>query len=414
VIRRALQRRSGGDPAAIQRRSHVASGWIGDTRGMRSGVALGVVTAVAAGCGFHRAAAAGDAGAKDDAGPGCTSFASLLDTCPLAFTRDLTITGAANYNSATQTLTIGGTVAAIDVQVVTIGGDLVDVISARSVGVMGTNTTLRAIGPHALAIVANGQITIAVDAQIDVSDGGAGAQAACAPGAAVGTSDKNGAGGGGGGGFGADGGTGGAGDHDDGMPYKAGGAKGAAVALPPGLHGGCPGAKGGDGDSLGGAGGAGGGALYLVAANLIQLDSSAPINAAGSGGQGGLHDTGGDAGGGGGGAGGMIVLEAPHIMAMAATIAANGGGGGEGSESAGGAGAAGNPGTLSVTHADGGGGNSLQGADGGLGGSVEGPAGASPTMILDGGGGGGGGGVGFVRVVSPDAHIGAISPAASS
>ena len=385
---------------------------------MRSGVMLGVVAAiaaVAAGCGFHRAgAAAGDGGVDDDGGPSCTSFASLLDTCQLTFSRDLMITGTASYNSNTQALTIGGAAAAIDVKVVMIGGDAVDVISARSVDVVGTNTTLRATGPHALAIVVNGQITVAVDAQIDVSNGGAGAPASCAVGPVPGHNSNNGAGGGGGGGFGGQGGNGGDGDHDEGQPYVGGGTRGQAVALPTGLHGGCPGAKGGDGDSLGGAGGGGGGALYLVAATMIQLDSSAPINAGGGGGQGGLHDTGGDAGGGGGGAGGMIVLEAPHIMATAATIAANGGGGGEGSESAGGTGASGNPGTLSVTHADGGGGNSPQGADGGLGGSVEGPAGSAPLMILDGGGGGGGGGVGFIRVLSPDAQIKAISPAASS
>jgi hypothetical protein len=379
---------------------------------MRSGLALGLVAAMAAGCGFHRSAAASDAGA-DDIGPGCTSFASLLDTCQLAFSRDLTIAGAASYNSISQTLLIAGATAAIDVKTVMIGGDPVDVISVRSLE-LSPSATLRAVGPHALAIVASDHLTVSVDSQIDVSDGGAGAQAACTGGAMAGENSSNGAGGGGGGGFGADGGTGGNGDLDGGAPFKAGGPRGHAVGeLPAGVHGGCPGASGGNGDAAGGAGGGGGGALYLVAGHLIQLDSSAPINAGGGGGHGGDHNAnGGDAGGGGGGSGGMIILEAPQILAMSATIAANGGGGGEGSESAGNAGAPGNPGTLRITRADGGGGNSQNGADGGLGGSVDGPAGDPPAQVLNGGGGGGGGGVGIIRVLSPDAHIGTLSPAA--
>lgn len=378
---------------------------------MRSGVfVLGLAGTAAAGCGFH-AGDRPDGGGMSDGSGGCTSFASLLDTCPLVFVGDLMISGTSSYSSDSQVLMTGGTQATISVQTIMIGGDPVDVIYARTVQ-LTASAALRAIGARAVAFVASDRITVATDAQIDVSAGGAGAPASCATGGAmVGGSGAGGAGGGGGGGFGADGGNGGDGDSD-GTSLKLGGTRGRAVTeLPAGLHGGCPGANGGAGNEPGGLGGAGGGAIYLAAANLIQLDSVAPINAAGGGGRGGLHAAGsGDAGGGGGGAGGMVVLEAPHIMGPNASVAANGGGGGEGSEAAGGTGNPGNPGTLNANRADGGFGNSPQGADGGQGGSVESPAGGAPNMLLQGGGGGGGGGVGIIRLISPDVHLRVTSP----
>lgn len=343
----------------------------------------------------------------------CMTFASLLDTCQLAFDKNLTITGTATYDSMTQTLMIGSGVAMASIKVVMIDNEPVDVISAQKVSV-AASSTLRATGPHALAIVASDSLVVAVDSQITVGDGGAGARTSCPGGATAGSNNTNGAGGGGGGGFGADGGPGGEGDFDGGLPFVPGGAKGNAVAMmPAGLRGGCPGGNGGNGDALGGAGGGGGGAIYLVAGNLIQLDSTAPVNAGGGGGRGGVHDqNGGDAGGGGGGAGGMVILEAPHIMGASAVIAANGGGGGEGSESAGGTGANGAPGTVTASRASGGFGNAGAGADGGRGGSSEAPAGEVVTAVLNGGGGGGGGGVGIIRIVSADAHLPPASPIA--
>jgi hypothetical protein len=383
---------------------------------MRSGVvALGLVGAALAGCGFHRAGLA-DGGVDDGSGgvsDSCMTFASLLDTCQLAFDKNLTITGAATYDSTTQTLMIGGGMATASITMVMIDGEPVDVISAQKVSV-AASSTLRATGPRALAIVASDSLVVAADSQINVSDGGAGARTSCPGGATAGTNNADGAGGGGGGGFGADGGPGGEGDFDHGVPFVPGGAKGNAVAMmPAGLRGGCPGGNGGNGDALGGVGGGGGGAIYLVAGNLIQLDSTAPVHAGGGGGRGGVHDqSGGDAGGGGGGSGGTVILEAPHIMGTRAVIAANGGGGGEGSDAGGSTGANGTTGTVTASRASGGAGNAGGGADGGRGGSSEVPAGEVVTAVLNGGGGGGGGGVGIIRILSGDAHLPPTSPIA--
>src|ERR1044071_4911154 len=222
---------------------------------MRSGlVALGLAGAALAGCGFHRAGLA-DGGVDDGSGGGsdsCMTFASLLDTCQLAFDKNLTITGAATYDSMTQTLMIGGGVAMPSIKVVMIDGEAVDVISAQKVSV-AASSTLRATGPHAVAFVASDSLVVAVDSQITVSDGGAGARTSCPGGATAGANNTSGGGGGGGGGFGADGGPGGEGDFDGGLggagggrlgggalPFVPGGPKGSAVAMmPAGLRGGC-------------------------------------------------------------------------------------------------------------------------------------------------------------------------------
>ncbi len=374
-----------------------------------------VVGEVAAGCGFHSPAGeAVDGGAGGDSGSvgagsdgGCT-FATLVNTCMLPFDADLLVpaTVTATFDTDTHTLVIGGTATQVSVKTVLIGADSVDVISAHDVH-LGVSAHLRATGSHGLAIIANHDVLVDEDAQIDVSDGGAGARPACPNGADKGQDNNNGAGGGGGGGFGADGGKGGTGNGQ----RVQGGAQGQAeLPFPIGFHGGCPGAQGGTGRILGGDGGKGGGALYVVAADRIVLSSTAPLNAGGGGGQGGpLGGNGGNAGGGGGGSGGLLILEAPHIAAAVATIAANGGAGGQGSDN-GGAGGNGDPATVTTARADGGSGGAVTGSDGGAGGSSLGTAGDSVTANADGGGGGGGGSVGFIRIRSEDPVFGALSP----
>jgi hypothetical protein len=372
-----------------------------------------VVGEVAAGCGFHSSSGAAVDGGADgtDGNGGCTSFAALVNTCQLSFDADLPVTGSASYDTDTHVLMIGGTVMPVALKTVMIGADPVDVLSARDVH-LGVSSHLRATGSHGLAIIASSEFLIDADAQIDVSNGGAGARTACPNGATTGKDDKNGAGGGGGGGFGADGGKGGDGNHDG--PPAPGGSQGKAeTSFPLGFHGGCPGADGGTGDVAGGAGGKGGGALYIVAAGRMVFSSTAPLTAGGGGGVGGGHNGGtngnGDAGGGGGGSGGLLYLESPHIMAATASIAANGGAGGEGSDRNG-AGVPGANANVSVFRASGGSGGAAKGSDGGDGGSSMGPTADSVTDNADGGGGGGGGGVGFIRVRSSDAMVLAISP----
>jgi hypothetical protein len=110
--------------------------------------------------------------------------------------------------------------------------------------------------------------------------------------------------------------------------------------------------------------------------------------------------------------GGLVILEAPHIMASAATVAANGGGGGEGSDGSG-TGVNGDPATGTTARAGGGSGGALSGGDGGAGGSFQGAGGDSVTDSAARGGGGGGGSVGFIRVRSPDAEFLALSPQAN-
>jgi hypothetical protein len=346
----------------------------------------------------------------DDNGPAaCVSFASLFDTCQLAFDTNLTLSASAIYDTTTNVLTVGGTEMPVAHKVVTIQGDEVDVISAQNIRIAAGNV-LRGIGIRPLAIVASGTLTIEADARIDVSNGGAGAQMTCTSAATSGQNSVEGAAGGGGGGYGADGGRGSPG-NGEGQPTIAG-QKGLAVAsVPTGLRGGCRGAAGGNGGASGGAGGPGGGALYVVAANRIELNSSMAINAGGGGGGGGLFDSqlGGNAGGGGGGSGGMLILEAPQIAGQNATIAANGGGGGEGSDDLNAGGSA-ESGAVTTSHALEGKDLATEGGDGGRGGSRETPIGEAATQAGNGGGGGGGGGVGFIRILSSDVQGVTTSP----
>jgi len=413
---------------------------------MRAAAAvLGLLTTVVcAGCGFQSTQAPGDGRTPDDArvdasdasqdappdasppdarpdGPppdSCVTFSRQLNTCGLALTTDLTIAQAASYNTDTRELRIGGDLTPIAHVVVAVNGENVDAILVRDLTIR-SGVTLRAVGVLSsgappLAIIAGGTVTLEDSAAIDVSDGGAGAIAACSTPPALGDNSVFGAGGGGGGAYGAAGGDGGSGNMG-GTP-AAGGHGGKSVAMSTGLQGGCPGARGGVGTGLQfGVAGRGGGAMLLVAAGTINLGMNAVLQAGGGGGGGGTHgsnpDTG-DGGGGGGGSGGLIRLEAPRVLGMTARIVANGGGGGEGS-SVTEAGANGAPGTTTTAVAPGGSGGADDGADGAQGGAGNTPAGANVVVARPGGGGGGGGSVGYIHILSPDARLGAnVSPTA--
>jgi len=381
---------------------------------------FGLIVLVAASCDYPRlprltmeGGPGGDA-AVDSAPPApdsCTSFATLLplDTCQLRFDGDLTISGGTVvYDTGTHMLTVGSATIPVTHATVTLDGESVEVISARSVTL--DLILFGVVGPLPLVIAASTDIRVGDGALLDVSNGGAGARTSCVNGALPGAPDIGGAAGGGGGGYGADGGRGGDGNSNGTNGASAGGAKGSAItAVPSGLRGGCPGASGGKGDDSGGAGGKAGGALYLVAAGRIGLGRTGALNAGGGPGLGSVHTSaGGDAGGGGGGSGGMLVLEAPHIVGPAATITANGGGGGGGGDPAV-AGNDGSSGTLTTARASGGGGGG-NGIPGGRGGSKDFPAGEDVTRVDVSGGGGGGGGVGIIRVKSADLQLGVISP----
>src|SRR5512140_536607 len=240
---------------------------------MRSSVVvLGLITSFGslggfAGCGFSSPPGADDGPAPGDDAPGvtvCGTFASQFDTCRLAFDADLVLTGTLTYNTDTHALTDGsGAMIQVAHMPLTAKAGDVDAILAHDIR-LAASTTLRAIGARPFAIVASGSITLDDMAQIDVSNGGAGMQAACASKATQGENDGGGAAGGGGGGYGADGGDGGRGNSDGLGGQSRGGNKGhAAGAMPAGPLGGCPGARGGMGNEPGGAGGQGGGALYL-------------------------------------------------------------------------------------------------------------------------------------------------------
>jgi hypothetical protein len=258
--------------------------------------------------------------------------------------------------------------------------------------VIGTTVTLdmvRAHGGRPLIAVASDSITVT---GLDVSSTrvsstvGAGFDpSVCAAGMPPGTSTNGGGGGAGGTFFGSPGGSGGQG----GGPALGGVPPQVATMPPTLLRGGCPGQVGAIGQAAGGAGGIGGGAVYLLAANQIDL-SNATLNASGAGG-----DTGNKAaGGGGGGSGGMIVLHATTVGTTGATLLANGGGGGGGG--AGGTGMAGSdPNPMMVTMPAAGG---TGGSNGGGGAGFAGTSNAQGGQTGNGGcgGGGGGGGSGYI------------------
>jgi hypothetical protein len=366
-----------------------------------------------AGCAYT----APDAPTSADAMPAdttavCASFSTMTDTCALPPGSPLTLSGILTFDTNTGDLFAGAT--PIDVATMTLmtpSGEIKAILA--STVLFAADTQLRATGARGLAIIASKSIMLSANTSIDVSIGGAGARDC--PGAAGRGTDRNGgASGGGGGGFGSAGGAGGAGDADSASPTP-GGVGGAALDMPAGILGGCPGAAGGDDNNdVGGRGGVAGGAVYLAAGGRIDLALGSGIDAAGEGGAGGDQSglNFGDAGGGGGGSGGMIVIEAPMIAALG-TLAANGGGGGEGSGDSD-RGADGARGPFDTTRAPGGRGSSPTGADGGDGGAKFDPAGGTVPLPQNGGGGGGGGAVGFIRLIAETLDVTAVvSPAPS-
>lgn len=378
---------------------------------MKSGLAVSWVLVAA--CGFD---APKGVRIEPDAPPllpdACVSFSAQLDTCTLPQGIQLMLGGAMTFDTNTGVL-VGpsSVIPVVSVPVMTLGGEVRALVATKVE--FDAGSTLIATGIRGFAIVASENITMRANVVIDVSAGGAGFRGDCgAGGPTVGEDDTDGAAGGGGAGFGDKGGKGGDGDNDGGKS-DGGNSGDKAADDPAGPLGGCPGAAGGrnTGSAIeGGAGGKGGGAVYLISAVAIGIATGAGINAGGEGGGGGLAaGTEGDAGGGGGGSGGSIFLEAPVIRSEG-TLAANGGAGGEGSDG-GAAGRRGAPGALAIGPAMGGSGGAPAGADGGSGGHRAATAGAAPAMVLNGGGGGGGGSVGFIRVRSADAQLGAnVSP----
>jgi hypothetical protein len=372
----------------------------------------------------------GGAGAFGGCGfssPGCeASFASQVDTCTLVLEGDLSLSGTITYDTGPHELKVDGASIPVAHMTLMAGAGEIDAILAHNVR-LTAGAKLRAIGMLPFAIVASGSITLEDGSSIDVGNGGAGARSSCATPPMPGGDNAGGGAGGGGGGYGAAGGKGGDG-NGNGQPQDktTGGTEGASSAMPMGPVGGCPGANGGRGGVLsgplgpGGAGGLGGGALYLVAADRIELGKLAVLTAGGGGGHGGGQN--GDsynAGGGGGGSGGMIFLESLHVIGQQAQVAANGGGGGEGADIiisnvlTPHAGKDGETGLTSTSRAPGGTGGAQNGVDGGRGGSREVPAGDAAMGVLDSGGGGGGGGVGFVHIVPLASELGMVSPAAN-
>ncbi len=248
-------------------------------------------------------------------------------------------------------------------------------------------------GTHAVAFVANGDITI--DGVIDMRGSCSGTEAGPGgyPGAAVKTT-AGGQGGGIGGSGGHDNCSGGAGGGHGFAGGQGGKSAGTSNTTGGGTFGNATisilvggGGGGGGGGNAGGAGGGGGGALQLVSNGTITIGAAgaAGVNAGGCGGNAASDD-----GGGGGGAGGAILVEARVIhIGSQGVLAVNGGGGG-------GADSGSTPGTdalLSGTQADGGATGSLRGGKGGAQVTLGGAAGADYKNGL-----GGGGGVGRIRL----------------
>jgi hypothetical protein len=267
--------------------------------------------------------------------------------------------------------------------------------------------TVTVSGSKPLVLVA--VTTVTINGKLDLASKRAGAigaaanPASCTPGTLPTDGGANG-GGGAGGSNGAIGGTGGNGTN------STGGQPGTALALA--LSGGCKGQDGaiGGGDAATvGLAGNGGGAVYVIARTSIEIGAAGVINASGAAGSTGLTQL---AGGGGGGAGGLIGLESPLVINNGFLLA-NGGAGGEGANDA----ASGRNGTdqLDTTTAPGTGGTggTVDGGNGGNGGSVVVGDGVGRNGGTSADGGGAGGGVGFIKVISANATLGAnVSPAA--
>lgn len=256
-------------------------------------------------------------------------------------------------------------------------------------------------GSRAVAIVASEEIVLrgVLDLGARTADAPpAGALLSCAHDRAA-EADAGGGAGGAGGSFGGRGGDGGDGDIDTstGADDRAFGGRAAAGVPLTALRGGCTGQLGGSNQNAPyGDGGRGGGAVYLTAP---RVSVSGTINVSGAGGRGGL--SGQETGGGGGGSGGMALVEGAVVTVSDALLFATGGGGGQG----------GHPSRFGADGEDGG--SSLPARGGSLAGS--GGAGGEGAVTSDAvigassgsGGGGGGGGVGYLRILSKSATVGA-------
>lgn len=301
--------------------------------------------------------------------------------------------------------------------VVSVYSDLVIQSGAPSIRVFAvrslTARNVSAFGVNALAIVSSGDVQInaggvsdafSVSAYGSTRGPGADAVGFGLGGPPIAGPPNSGlASGGGGGGFGTPGGKGGTATNRNGtVPVFSGGRANGNETLEP-LRGGS------DGGGQGGGGGGGGGALQLISKSRIVVAGT--LAASGGGGVGGNNSYGG------GGSGGAILLEAP-VVEISGSVATNGGGGsGCGAPSNGGFGATPAPGTGACQRPAGfftfyfGAGGS------GGAGSISATDGASMNMDAPSVAGSGGGGVGRIRVntASGDfAHLGIVSPGAST
>lgn len=243
----------------------------------------------------------------------------------------LILTGDAQIDTTAVTITDGDGAARLFRSTIITGGPVE--ILAISVGSLEVDN-VTVTGSRALAVLANGDVTIHGHVSLSAHRSNAGPGALLDPIAAcVGTAGgvnptTRTASGGGGGGFGTAGGDGGRGGS---TPYGLGGAPFGSVDLQP-LHGGCSGGGGSSATSPG----AGGGGVQISARGAIQLSAGSFISANGAGGFGGLLD----AlycpvlqdffcfAGGGGGSGGAILLEAAAlVLAENSGLVANGGSG---------------------------------------------------------------------------------------
>lgn len=331
---------------------------------------------------------------------------------------DLVLVGDATIDTDAGTITDSTGSKTPVTQTVTAGLPVpVFVVVAKSI----TTDTVTVTGTRALALVAEGAVTIngriSVDAREDIPGPGALDEAGCRGGnSAQGTNGSPGAGGGG---FGSVGGRGGRGGSPS-VLGASGGAVAGTVELVP-LRGGCsgghPGGRVQDANPTASDPGGGGGAIQVVSNTSITLGPGGFITSNGGGGQGsdGLVAcaSGSPCGDGeGGGSGGAILLEAPSVVMDAASgLTANGGGG---SCSVTGDGAPGQPNArpalgdrCSADTGDGGNGAAASIA------AEDGEDGANDDPV----GGGGGGGVGRIRVNLPNGAqlepTGVVSPPSS-
>jgi hypothetical protein len=325
---------------------------------------------------------------------GCDSGAArCVDVAPsngLAAQLDLTpeapaivFTGASTINTTTGVVFNGGTTIAVP-------NELVGGMRVFRFKTLEVQQTLKVSGTASLAIVVDGDVTIA--GLIDVSaDGTTSGPGRIVGGACAGGKSQNSGGGGGGGRF-DDGASGGSGN---GNPGGLGGTSQRDLDLVP-LVGGCAGGGWGTITVPGVPGGGGGGAIQIVSRTSISIRGTGRIDASGGGGgSGGTAMTIGSTPGTGGGAGGAVLLEAPQIVLDGAGVAISTKGGGGGGATPEGAARPGSDGGTDAAPAAGG--AYLMGfASGGLGGTAQ----ATPDRggnDADAPGAGGGGAVGEAR-----------------